>query len=684
MIWQETPYTVPLLVESTISMTLGLYIWWRFRRSWAVLGALLILASAEWTLGYALELGSGTLSAKIFWNKLQFIGIVIIPVSWFIYMLHYTGHEKWVTRRNVALLSIVPGITLLLVFTNEYHHLVWSSFFVDTGGPFSVLYQTQGVWIWVHIGYSYAIILCGFFPLVRMFLRERRLYRWQTLLLLIGSSVPFVGNVLQVSGLSPVPYLELTPLGFPATNVAIVLSILYLRLGDIVPVAREIIIEGMGDSVIVLDAEGRVIDVNPAAQQLIGNVDCIGQHIEQVWPRWTDVRGSADHGVELSEEIVVGSQTNQRVFDVRISPLIDWRGNLVSQIVVLRDITVRKQAEEQLFESEEKFRTIFENASDEIVYIDRNGTIVDINKKETLFGYDPEEIIGKNFTELDFVGLDMKEMGNLFKDVVLKGNPLPVTMMELEFNHRNGRRVFAEVSMKVIKKKGEVEAILGIVRDVTERKKTEEKIISSLREKEVLLREIHHRVKNNLQIISSLLSLQSQYIKDKPCADMLKESQDRIRSIAVIHEKLYQSEDLASIKADEYIGTLVHGLHRSYVVRTDWITLTMDVEDIPLRVDTAIPCGLIINELVSNSLKHAFPRGKGEIKVTLHSLNGDIELLVADNGIGLPEDIDFRTTETLGLRLVAMLAEDQLNGEIELNRMGGTAFHIRFKEQKLQ
>jgi len=487
-----------------------------------------------------------------------------------------------------------------------------------------------------------------------------------------------------VSGLNPIPYLELTPLGFPATNVAIVLSILYLRLGDVVPVAREIIIEGMGDCVIVLDAEGRVIDVNPAAQQLIGNTDCIGQPIEHVWPNWTHIRGSAGQGAELSEEIVVGPQNNQHVFDVRVSPLIDWRGNLVSQIVVLRDITVRKRAEEQLFESEEKFRTIFENASDEIVYMDRNGTIIDINKEKTLFGYDPEEIIGKHFTELDFVGLDMKEMGSLFKDVVMMGDTSPVTTMELEFNHKNGRRVFAEVSTRVIKKKGEVEALLGIVRDVTERKKAEEKIKLSLKEKEVLLREIHHRVKNNLQIVSSLLSLQSQYIKDKLCADMLKESQNRIRSMALIHEKLYQSEDLASINADEYIGTLVHGLLRSYATRTDQITLTIDVEDISLKVDTAIPCGLIINELVSNSLKHAFPHRKGEIKVMLHSLKRDIELLVTDNGIGLPEDIDFRTTETLGLRLVTILAEDQLNGEIELDRTDGTAFHIRFKEQSFQ
>ena len=680
MIWQETPYTIPLLVASTVSIILGLYIWWRFRRSWAIVGALLILASAEWTLGYALELGSGTLSAKVFWNKLQFIGISIIPVSWLVYMLHYTGHEKWVTRRNVILLSIIPSITLLLVFTNEYHNLIWTSFFLDTGGPFPVLHQTHGIWFWFHIGYSYTLIMCGFFSLVQMVLQEHLLFRWQTLLFIIGSSVPFGGNILQVSGLNPVPYLELTPMGFPATNVVIVLSILFLRLGDIVPVAREIVIESMSDSVIVLDAEDHVIDVNAAAQQLIGHADCIGQPIEHVWPSWANVRGSANYGAGISEGIVVSSRNTQCVFDVRISPLTDWQGNLVSQVVVLRDIAIRKQAEEQIFESEEKFRTIFENASDEIVYIDRNGTIMDINKKETLFGYSREEIIGKKFTELHFVGLNMKEMGNLFKDAVMKGDHLPVAMMELEFNHKNGRRVFVEVSSRAIKKEGKIVAILAIMRDVTERKKAEEKIKSSLKEKEVLLREIHHRVKNNLQIVSSLLNLQTQYIRDEQYADMLKESQNRIRSMALIHEKLYQSEDLASINADEYIKTLVHGLLRSYAVNTGRITSTIDVEDIPLGVDTAIPCGLIVNELVSNSLKHAFPHGKGEITVMLHSLNGYTELSVTDNGIGLPEDIDFRTTETLGLRLVTILAEDQLNGEVELDRTEGTAFHIRFRE----
>ena len=213
-----------------------------------------------------------------------------------------------------------------------------------------------------------------------------------------------------------------------------------------------------------------------------------------------------------------------------------------------------------------------------------------------------------------------------------------------------------------------------------EHKRMEEQIKASLKEKEVLLREIHHRVKNNMQVISSLLRLQSEYIKDKKYIEMLKESQNRIRSMAFIHEKLYQSKDLANIDFNRYIKSLTDDLFRSYGVSTDKIALKMDIESVSLGVDAAIPCGLIINELVSNSLKHAFPGGReGEIKIVLRRTDGkEIELLVSDDGVGIPEDLDFRNTESLGLQLVTGLSEDQLQGKIELNRAKGTEFRIRF------
>ncbi len=682
MMWQHTPYTIPLIMASVVSVILGCYIWWRFRRSWAAVGALLVLASAEWTLGYALELGSSDLLAKIFWKKIQFVGTCIIPVAWLIYILHYTGHEKWITRRNVTLLVVVPVITLVLVFTNDSHQLILTDFALDTGGPFSVLRHTYGLWFWFFAAHSHILILFGFFSLVQMLIRGHRLYRWQTSALLLGSFVPWLGNMLDVSGLNPLPYLELTPFCFPLTSLTVALSLLYLRMGDIVPVAREIIIEDMSDSIIVLDSENHVVDINPSARRLIGDTTSkvIGQSIEEVWSDWVDKIGPISGKAEMGKEIVLECRGEQHIFDVRISPIVDWRGGLVSRVAVLRDITERKEGEEKLHESEEKFRTIFENASDLIIYMDSRGKIIDMNRNiEDILGYTPEEFTGRNFTELDFPGLEnMPEYVDLFRDVITDDNPLSFSLLELELKHKNGNKVFVEAGIKAIKKDEKAEGALVIVRDITERKRAEEKIKQSLKEKEILLREIHHRVKNNLQVISSLLSLQSDYAKNTKNVQVLKDSQDRIRSMALIHENLYQSEDLANVDFKRYITTMVHGLFRSYRIAGN-IALKIDIEDISLGIDTAIPCGLIINELVSNSLKHAFPEGKrGEISVSIYSAKRSIELIVADNGVGIPEDIDFKTTKTLGLHLVTILVEDQLEGEINLDRTKGTTFRITF------
>ena len=215
--------------------------------------------------------------------------------------------------------------------------------------------------------------------------------------------------------------------------------------------------------------------------------------------------------------------------------------------------------------------------------------------------------------------------------------------------------------------------------EVAERKKAEEKIKASLREKEVLLKEIHHRVKNNMQVISSILNLQSKHIKDEQALKMFKNGQRRIRSMAMVHEKLYESDDLAGIDFAEYIQSTTSYLFSLHGV-ADTVRLDIDIKDILLGIDTAIPCGLIINELVSNSIKHAFGRGReGEILIKLYSDEaGRNILMVKDNGAGFPKGLDFRKTESLGMQLVIMLVE-QLGGAIELDRSKGTAFNITFE-----
>jgi len=218
--------------------------------------------------------------------------------------------------------------------------------------------------------------------------------------------------------------------------------------------------------------------------------------------------------------------------------------------------------------------------------------------------------------------------------------------------------------------------------EVAERKRAEEKIKASLKEKEVLLKEIHHRVKNNMQLISSILNLQSKYIEDKQALKMFKNGQSRIGSMALVHEKLYESEDLANIDFAEYIRSTIRYLFSLHKI-SEAVRPNIDIEDIFLDVNTAIPCGLIINELVSNALKYAFPGGReGGIYVGLYLDKDDkFTLTIKDNGIGFPEELDFRKTESLGMQLVIMLVE-QLEGTIELERKKGTTFTITFEKPK--
>jgi two-component sensor histidine kinase len=246
------------------------------------------------------------------------------------------------------------------------------------------------------------------------------------------------------------------------------------------------------------------------------------------------------------------------------------------------------------------------------------------------------------------------------------------------------KKVNRELELRVKERTAElVKANEELQTEIGERRRAEEQIKASLREKEVLLKEIHHRVKNNLQVISSLLYLQSKSIEDEETLEMFKDGWNRIRSMALVHERLYQSRDLARIDFAEYVRNLADYLFRSYGVDSSLIKLKINVRDVSVGIDTAVPCGLILNELVSNSLKHAFPRGRaGEIRIELRSGGeGECSLIVSDDGVGLPGDLDFRDTESLGLQLVNTLV-DQLEGIIEVDRNGGTAFRITFTQRR--
>jgi PAS domain S-box-containing protein len=225
-----------------------------------------------------------------------------------------------------------------------------------------------------------------------------------------------------------------------------------------------------------------------------------------------------------------------------------------------------------------------------------------------------------------------------------------------------------------------MESNQALKKEIEERKHIQKQLSSSLKEKEMLLKEIYHRVKNNLMVISSLLNLQSRYIKDKEALSIFKESQSRANSMALIHEKLYRSSDLKRINFGEYVRTLSTDLFHTYVGDPSLISLNMDVENLMLDINTTVPLGLILNELVTNCMKHAFPNGrKGEICINFHKKEDIFILNVKDNGIGFPQDLDLENTGTLGMQLITSLTE-QIDGEIELIKTNGTDFKIKFKE----
>ncbi len=346
----------------------------------------------------------------------------------------------------------------------------------------------------------------------------------------------------------------------------------------------------------------------------------------------------------------------------------------------LENITERLEAEKALKESEEKFRVLAETSPSAIALYQEEEVIYINSTASRLMGYTVEELSRRSFW--DFVHHDFKDLVRERGLARMRGEAVP-EQYECKFVTKDGRELWVLMAVGRIEYNGRPAGIVTLV-DTTEAKLADERIRASLAEKEVLLKEVHHRVKNNLQIISSLLDLQSEYIRDEESRAFIRESQSRIRSMALIHQKLYQSERFAFVDFREYIEELVEDLFVSYARGPQQVRLNVSVGDVTLGMDEAIPCGLIVNELVSNSLKHAFPGGrKGTLTVSCHAgETGEIALTVADTGVGLPPGFDCRNAETLGLQLVTMLVR-QLGGQMAIDGVGGgTAVTIRFSSRR--
>lgn len=352
--------------------------------------------------------------------------------------------------------------------------------------------------------------------------------------------------------------------------------------------------------------------------------------------------------------------------------------NLIDEIAIIaHDVTERKISEQKIREQSAKLQAIF-NSGDQLMWtVGANKQLTSFNKNYQkafleLNGIYPE--IGKSLEKTTI--RESYDFWNDKYDLAFSGKQIEFITEKM---NAEGSNTIRQVILYPIKNNSnKVIEVSAIAFDITENKKNEERITQSLQEKEVLLKEIHHRVKNNLQVISSILNLQSSYVKDDYAINLLKECQNRIKSMAFIHESLYQTKNFEAVDFSEYITTLSKNLIQTYAVSSKKIKLLLTLDKLALSLDASISCGLIINEIISNSLKYAFPNHRdGIIFVILKHKHHKVRIEAGDNGVGIPKQMNIKETETLGLQLVDALIE-QLNGKLTLDRTNGTRFIIEF------
>jgi PAS domain S-box-containing protein len=385
-------------------------------------------------------------------------------------------------------------------------------------------------------------------------------------------------------------------------------------------------------------------------------------------------RALATYQVQIYEyELDIAGKTYYE--EARISPINDD-----TALLMVRDITQRKQAEVDLQASEYKFRAIFATMFQFIGLLTPDGTLLEANQTALDFGgLTLEDVRNRPFWEARWWTGSEQTQGQL-KAAIAQAAAGEFVRYEVDVLGAGDTVATIDFSLKPIKDEtGKVILLIPEGRDISDRKQAEAELQASLKEKEILLKEVHHRVKNNLQIIYSLLRLQRRTLKDPQAVQSLLDSQGRIESIALVHEKLYRAGNLATVDFAEYIPGLVTNLLSSYNTQSKQIALDIAIAPITLDIDKAVPCGLIINELISNSLKYAFPtQDTGTIEVAMYTDEAaKIILLIKDDGVGLPPGFDIAQANSLGLQLVQDFV-DQLKGTIQISCSQGTEFRIRF------
>ncbi|MBN1451395.1 MAG: PAS domain S-box protein [Anaerolineales bacterium] len=704
MEFQYTPYVIPLIIAAVLSDGVVIYLWPRRRTPKIFFLVLLGLAVAIWSLGYALEIAGGDLATKIFWAKTQYIGISLVPFLWMAFVAQYSNVSGQAINRGTPLLLIVSLVTVILAFTNERHGLLWEKTYLNQAGKFSSLGILHGPWFWIYIAYSYALLAIGTFIGFRSIGRMKGLYLGQVAALLIAVAAPWIGNILYISGLSPVPQLDLTPFAFSISVIAFAWGVTGFHLLDLSPIARDIVVEEMKTGMIVLDTQNRIVDANPASLKILNQraSQVLGQTITSVLGDIPNLVERYINVTETTEEISIGEGDSRHWYEMSISPIRDKNKIIEGRVVTIMDVSERKRTEILLQESEARYRQIVENAGDIIYRTDVNGYLTYVNQTALhLMRFRNEaELIGKHY--LDFATpASRNELQRFYERQFVFEEPN--TYFEFEAVRADGQEIWIGQNVQIIKDDGKVVGFQAVARDITELKQAREAMafardqaLEASQLKSRLLAKVSHELRTPLSGILGFVELlqynafgllnedqkyaTSQILESVEylstlIGDLLDEAQIEAKTIKLNHDEFHPSDVLSYIEG--VMTVLAHNKGLSLITSIDpSLPGTLYGDEHRLKQ--------ILVNLVGNAIKFT---EEGEVRVNLYRSDSTQWVMeVSDTGIGIPEDAQayifepFRKVENkithtnqgtgLGLAITNQLVE-LMGGQIHLESTVG-------------
>ena len=656
MSYQFTLNMLPFVIAALISGALAWYTWRQRRTIGVTPFSLMMLILLLWGASYILELAATSLPSKLFWAKIKFAGVVATPVVWLTFALEYTGRKAWTTRPRILLLSVLPLLTMGIILTNNAHRLFWSSASLVREGGFLLLHTGNGPWFWVHAVYTYALIMLGLVLIVRALLRWPTQYRGQMIWILLATLTPLIANIITIFKILPV-LIDLTPYAFTVTGVGMAYALFHHRLLDVAPLARDIVIDGMKDGMIVLDANRRIVDINRAAQDIIGisgENQPIGKSVADVLNQWPDLIERYRTIFEAEDEITLSEGGFQRWYELNLSTLRDEKQLLIGQLITIRNITQRKLAENLLLESETRFRQIVENASDLIYRVDMNGHITYANPSVLrVLGYEQEEdVLGKYY--LDLTAPEMRHKINRTYQRQLM-NKTPTTYHEFPAIATDGREIWFGQNVQLIFGGDQVVGFQALARDITAIKQAQEALrialdqaLEASRAKSQLLSKVSHELRTPLGGILGYAELMRDDTFGELNTGQRKAALEIIESVNYLTNMVNELLDEAQIQANT---TILQEATFSTIALLQQSTSGMEILagkkglEFKTSMDPQLPHKLrgderrlrqIIINLIGNAIK--FTKA-GSVSIQLLRPTDEYwEIQVADTGLGIPKE----------------------------------------------